>query len=195
MIKPIGTLVTVISALSASMPVAAHTGTGAVHGFLAGLSHPAMGLDHLLTMVAVGLWAVHLGGRALLMLPLSFIGLMAIGAGLGFHGIDLPHAEAGITLSLVILGLALWQRWPVSIRLAGLMTACFAVFHGYVHALELNGSEGQVYAYSSGFLCATALLHGVGMGLGRLLKPITWGRPVFGLFCTGTGLYWLMHTI
>lgn len=195
MTKHSATKTMLLATLLVSLPVAAHTGTGTVHGFVAGLSHPVTGFDHLLTMAAVGLWAFNLGGRALWLLPLSFIGLMAAGAALGFHGIGLPHAESGITLSLVMLGLALWRGWSLSITLAAILTACFAVFHGYVHAAEARSAGGQVYAYSCGFLGATALLHGVGLVLGHLLKPVTWGRPAFGLFCTGTGLYWLIQGI
>jgi len=175
------------------LAAAAHTGTGAVQGFTAGLLHPLLGFDHLLTMLAVGVWAVYLGGRAAGLLPLSFIGLMTVGAGLGFGGIALPHAESGVTLSVTVLGLALWRGWHLPVWLAGTMTAGFAVFHGYVHAAEADTVGGQSLAYLQGFLCTTAVLHVIGMGLGQLTRSVAPGRQLFGLVCTGTGLYWLLQ--
>ncbi|MGI9211571.1 MAG: HupE/UreJ family protein [Methylococcaceae bacterium] len=175
-----------------SLSAAAHTGVGTVHGFVAGLMHPMMGLDHLFAMLAVGLWAVYLGGRAMPGLPLAFIGLMSVGAKLGFSGYVLPHAELGVTWSVVVFGVALWRGWSIPTLLAGAMTASFAVFHGYVHAAEAGQMTDSTAAYLYGFLAATALLHGVGVGLGCWMRSAVWCRQAFGLVCTGTGLYWLV---
>jgi len=178
--------------LLASMSAAAHTGLETVAGFSAGFLHPLMGLDHLLTMMAVGLWAMYLGGRAVLLLPLAFLSLMTVGAGLAFAGYTLPQAEVGVTVSVVAAGLALWRGWQVPTLMAASITACFALFHGFVHAAEMAPLNGSVPFYALGFLSATALLHLAGMGLGW---AGTHTRKAFGLCCTGAGLYWLVQGI
>ena len=181
--------------LLASTSVSAHTGIGTVAGFSAGLMHPLLGLDHLLVMVATGLWAVYLGGRAIVLLPLAFIALMTAGATLGFMGYVLPYAEWIIALSVLTLGLALWRGWQSPSLLAGGLTAFFALFHGYVHAAEIGEVSEAAYTYALGFLLTTALLHGVGMGLGLISGASGWKRKAYGLFCTGAGLYWLLQGI
>lgn len=133
--------------------------------FAVGFSHPFSGLDHLLAMVAVGLWASQLGGRALWRVPLTFVLTMTVGGALGFAGISLPMVELGIAGSVLILGalVALALRLPLaaSIGLVGL----FAIFHGYAHGAEM-AAESSAFWYSLGFVLATALLHGVGIGFG-----------------------------
>jgi urease accessory protein len=107
---------------------------------------------------------------------------MTVGAGLGFGGIALPHAESGVTLSVTVLGLALWRGWHLPVWLAGTMTAGFAVFHGYVHAAEADTVGGESLAYLQGFLCTTAVLHVIGMGLGQLTRSVAPGRQLFGMY-------------
>lgn len=147
-------------------PAAAHTGIGTVAGFTAGFSHPLVGVDHLLAMVAVGLFAGLIGGRAVWVVPLSFLAAMLIGGVLGLAGLALPAVETTITVSVIILGLvvALGRAWPVAA--ATIMVGAFALFHGHAHGAEMDAGHGAIL-YSAGFLAATALLHAAGLGIAR----------------------------
>lgn len=155
-------------------PASAHTEAGRAEGFLAGLHHPASGLDHVLAMVSVGLWGAQLGAPAVWLLPVSFPVVMALGGMLGLVGLPLPGVEAGIALSGVLLGLAVLAEWRPPLGLAAVMVAGFAVFHGHAHGTELpDGASGL--AYSIGFVIATGSLHAVGIGIG-LIHRWGWGR-------------------
>lgn len=159
-------LVVIASALAG--PALAHTGVGAVHGFGAGLLHPLFGLDHLLAMVAVGLWAGLTGGRARLAYPLAFIGMMVLAGLWGMSGAALPGVEIGIAVSVVVLGLAIALRATPPLAAGAAACAIFAIFHGHAHGAELpQGASGLGYAL--GFVVATAALHGAGLGLAGLL--------------------------
>lgn len=144
----------------------AHTGFGA-HGFAHGFLHPLGGIDHILAMVAVGIFAAGLGSRALWALPLTFMAFMAAGGAAGMLGMPLPFVEVGIALSVIALGVALavGRSWPVSAAMG--MVALFAVFHGHAHGTEMP-LDASGAAYGAGFVAATALLHllGIGVGLG-----------------------------
>ncbi len=157
----------------AAGPAAAHTGIGNAAGFVAGFAHPLFGIDHLLAMVAVGMFAALLGGRAQWGVPTAFVGMMLVGGALGFSGVDVPAVETMIALSVVTLGLvvALGWSWPIAAALA--LVGVFAVFHGHAHGAEMNPVHGAVL-YSAGFALATALLHGVGLviGLSPRVKPM-----------------------
>jgi urease accessory protein len=146
---------------------------GSLQSALQGFLHPFGGADHVLAMVAVGLLAALYGGRALWALPLAFLAMMTLGAGLGLAGLVPLHAEIGIGLSVVAFGLALALR--VEAPLAALMALVggFAVFHGLAHGAE-RPETATVLGYGAGFLAATAALHCAGIGLGRL----TGARPV-----------------
>jgi urease accessory protein len=146
-------------------PALAHPGAGVTHGFTAGFLHPVGGLDHLLAMVAVGLLAAVLGGRALWLVPASFVGAMVAGSLVGLTGTVLPGVELMIGASVVVLGalVAFGQGLPVA--LAMLLTGGFAVFHGYAHAAGMPAATSAA-AYGFGFVLATALLHGAGVALG-----------------------------
>ena len=140
----------------------AHTGSHAVTGFVSGLSHPLLGLDHLLAMIAIGLWAAQQGGRAVWAVPAAFVGAMGLGGGLALSGLVLPQAETGLAVSVLVLGLliATQRQWTV---LAGMaIAAVFAVFHGYAHGLEMPQAASPML-YALGFILATACLHGVGI--------------------------------
>lgn len=178
----------VLATLSA--PALAHTGAGAVHGFAAGFVHPLEGADHLLAMVAVGLWASALGGRALWLLPLSFIGMMGLGAALAFAGFALPYAEWLVSASVLAFGLALWRDWRAASGWAGALVGAFALFHGYVHAEEIGGGADAL-GYAAGFLLATASLHGLGVAAGLAGRGFEVLRRGFGLVCAGVGTYLL----
>lgn len=146
----------------------AHSGpAGHTHGFAQGFLHPLGGLDHVLAMVAVGLLAAHLGGRALLLVPASFVTVMAAGGALGFKGIALPYTELAIALSVIVLGALVAFRANLSLALASLIAGGFAIFHGYAHGAELPVGTSSL-SYAAGFLIATALLHlaGIALGLG-----------------------------
>ena len=169
----------VLAALTATaLPALAHTGAGATSGFAAGLSHPISGLDHVLAIVSVGILAGFLGGRALWLVPLAFLGTMAGGAILAMAGLGLPLVEAMVELSVVVLGAAVALRSPRrslrrsqgrSLPVAGAMAlvAAFAAFHGHAHGAELPAT-GSALGYGPGFLLATALLLATGVLAGML---------------------------
>ncbi|NKE46654.1 HupE/UreJ family protein [Roseomonas frigidaquae] len=150
-----------LAALLAPMPALAHEGGAHVHGFLAGFLHPVGGLDHVLAMVAVGLWAGLLAGRATWALPAGFLGAMVVGFGLGAGGIGLPMVEAGILASVIILGalVAAAARFPLAAAVP--LVAVFGLLHGHAHGTELGG-QGAL-GYAAGFIVATAALHALGV--------------------------------
>jgi urease accessory protein len=163
-----------------AVPALAHTGESA-GGFLSGLAHPVFGLDHVVAMVAVGLWGAFLGSPAIWLLPIVFPLVMAAGGVLGILGLPLPAAETGIASSAVLLGLmvALAARPPL--WAAAVLVGAFAIFHGYAHGRELPDGANAV-AYSAGFVIATGLLHLTGIAFGLLAR---W--PAGRLAVRGTG--------
>ncbi|KQZ31853.1 urease accessory protein [Mesorhizobium sp. Root552] len=154
--------------LAASSTIAsAHVGVGDTGGFAHGFMHPIGGIDHILAMVMVGLFAAQLGGRAMWLVPAAFVGVMAIGGVVGFSGLPLPFVELGIGLSIVVLGAAVaFGLKPVVAAATGLV-GFFAVFHGFAHGAEMPDSVAGL-AYGAGFVVATALLHAAGLGIGLL---------------------------
>ena len=161
-------------ALTLSMPSLAHAhpGLGSTGGFSHGLAHPLLGLDHLCAMVAVGLWAAQLGGRARWLVPLAFVGVMALGGMLGMAAISIPFAEHGILASVLVLGalIAAAVRLPVGASAA--IVGAFALFHGHAHGAEMpENTSGLLYAL--GFIVATTGLHLGGTGLGSLAQRWT----------------------
>ena len=152
----------------------AHPGHGFGTGFVAGFVHPFTGVDHVLAMVAVGLLAARLGGRALWAVPASFMSLMAVGGAFGAAGGPLPFVETMIALSVVVFGItiALHRRWPTAavMGLAGL----FAVFHGYAHGAEMPRTVSAL-RYAGGFVLATGLLHLVGIAFGSAIARLRSG--------------------
>jgi urease accessory protein len=162
--NPTAKLLAAMLLFGCSSAAFAHPGHN-VSGFAAGLVHPFSGLDHLLAMVAVGLWAVQGGGRKIWLLPAAFMTMLAAGAGLAMHWQGLPLVETGIAVSVLALGLltAVSLQLPASLSVA--ITALFGLLHGYVHGLELPQSAAPV-EYALGFLAATATLHLGGIGLG-----------------------------
>lgn len=140
----------------------AHTGAGDTAGFLHGFEHPIGGIDHVLAMVAVGVFAFILGGRALWLVPLSFVGMMVVGFGLGIAQVGVPFVELGIALSSVVIGAAAaWGR-PMPVALAMGLVGVFAIFHGHAHGAEMPDAAGGL-TYALGFVVATALLHAAGI--------------------------------
>ena len=153
------------------MPITAlaHTGIGTTTGFAAGFSHPFAGIDHLLAMIAVGLWAAQMGGRATWAVPASFVTVMLLGAILGFTGIAVPYIETGILVSLLVLGLLVAGAVKLPLLLSSVLVGSFALFHGHAHGSEIPLVAGAV-TYISGFLMATTLLHLLGLAAGFRLN-------------------------
>ncbi len=172
----------VLTLLSAGS-LLAHTGhlePAAGSAFSTGLLHPWTGLDHLLAMLAVGLWAAQLGGRALWLVPTSFLVAMGFGAGLGLTGWTLPWLEQGIAASVFLLGLAIALSARVPAFVPALLVAGFALFHGTAHGAEMPTGISSA-GYFSGFLLGTASLHALGLGLGLALGRFTPAVALRGL--------------
>ena len=150
-----------------AIPAWAHEQSGQAAGFVTGLLHPVSGLDHVLAMVAVGLWGAQLGAPAIWLLPVTFPLVMAIGGFLGLLGGPLPGVEVGIAASAVLLGAMVATESRPPLALAAALVAFFAVFHGHAHGTELPpGQSGLLYSF--GFVVATGCLHAVGIALGLL---------------------------
>ena len=132
--------------------------------FAAGFAHPFMGIDHILAMVAIGLWAAMLGGRALFTVPAAFVGVMVLGFVSALLGMPLPFVEPVILASVVVLGLAIAFALPVSPLVGAVIAGFFAFFHGHAHGGEMGGAA--FLTYGAGFVLATILLHALGIGLG-----------------------------
>lgn len=164
-----GPIAAVVLAL-ASGPAAAHGLDAAGGGFAAGFGHPLLGLDHLLAMIAVGLWASQLGGRGLWQVPAAFVVMLAVGAGLALAGVPLPAVEPGIMASLLVLGLlvAFAVRLPTAAGMA--LVALFALCHGHAHGAEMPAAA-SAWLYGGGFVLATAALHATGAVLGWAASP------------------------
>lgn len=181
-----------IGLLVGAAPAIAHQDPGLAGGFLAGFVHPLSGPDHLLAMVAVGLWGAFLGRPLIILLPVVFPTVMAVGGVLGMAGVPMPPIEVGIALSVLILGGAVALAWRAPIWLAVLAVAVFAVFHGYAHGAELPSIADPV-AYSLGFVVATGMLHLAGIAIG-LMAARPGGVPVvrtLGMLIAVAGLYYL----
>ncbi|MFP4273642.1 MAG: HupE/UreJ family protein [Paracoccaceae bacterium] len=153
--------------LLAAGPALAHSGAGVAGGLQSGLAHPLLGLDHLVAMVAVGLWGAFLGRPAIWLLPVVFPLVMALGAALGIAGMPLPMVEAGIALSGVVLGLVVLLAFRAPLWVAAVLVGLFAIFHGHAHGTELPEAANPL-AYAAGFIVGTGLLHAAGILLGYL---------------------------
>ena len=154
----------------------AHPETGTIGGFVSGFLHPLTGLDHIVAMVAVGLWGAYLGAPAMWVLPVIFPMVMAFGGALGILGMPLPGTETGIALSGVLLGLAVAFAARPPLWVAGTLVGIFAIFHGHAHGTELPHAANAL-TYAVGFVVATGLLHLSGIALG-LLTRWPWGQMV-----------------
>jgi urease accessory protein len=163
----------VVLSISASpLSLAAHEG-GSAAGLFTGLYHPISGLDHVLAMVAVGIWGAQLGAPAIWVLPVTFPVVMAFGGMAALLGVGLPGVEVGIAVSALLLGaMVAFEHRPdlwVAIGLVGF----FAVFHGHAHGAELPEGESGLL-YSIGFVVSTGLLHATGIGIGEA-RRLSWG--------------------
>lgn len=177
---------------ASAAPAFAHLDPAAHGSFMAGLSHPLFGLDHILAMVAVGLWAGQISGTAgnkaaALVVPAAFIGAMALGFAAAVSGFGLPFVEPAILASVVALGLVIAVAAKVPVAASAAVVASFAIFHGHAHGGEL-GAAGA-WRFCLGFVVATGLLHAagivIGLGVGRLTP---WAARIAGGFTALAGL-------
>jgi len=167
--------------LAGAPSVEAHIENGAASGFAAGFSHPWSGWDHILAMIAVGLWGAQLGNPAVWLLPVTFPMVMSIGGFLGLIGCPLPGVELGIGLSALLLGLMVATERRPPLWIAALLVGIFGLYHGHAHGTELPpGRDGMTY--SMGFVIATGCLHGVGIALGLVHR---WPGGVIALRASG----------
>ena len=157
----------------------AHTGVGDTIGFSHGFMHSLTGIDHVLAMMMVGVFAWQVGGRALWLVPITFVLVMAVGGVLGVTGIGVPFIEIGIALSVIVLGASVAFRVKAPMAIAMAVVGLFAIFHGHAHGSEMPENAAGM-TYGLGFMIATALLHLGGIGLGFLIGRIGDKRgPVF----------------
>jgi urease accessory protein len=147
----------------------AHEGAGISGGFISGFTHPVLGWDHVVAMVAVGLWGAFLGNPAIWVLPVVFPLVMTFGGALGVLGVPIPGVETGIALSAIVLGLMVAFAVRPPLWIAAVIVGSFAIFHGHAHGTELPGAANPL-AYSLGFVIATGLLHLTGIAFGLVVR-------------------------
>jgi urease accessory protein len=163
-------LLTLAALASGAAPALAHLDPAEHGSLMAGLTHPVSGADHILAMITVGLWAMLMGGRAMWLVPLTFLGAMVVGFAAAVWGVALPYVEPAVLASVVALGLlaALAVQLPVAAGAA--VVATFGVFHGYAHGTEMG--QAGAWAYGAGFALASAILHGAGLALGHAMRRL-----------------------
>lgn len=177
-------LTAAILLVAACGPAQAHEIAGEAQGFVHGFVHPLSGWDHVVAMVAVGLWGAQLGPPALWALPVTFPLVMAFGGFLGLAGVPLPGTEIGVALSALGLGLMVMMAARPPLWAAAALVGTFAVFHGHAHGSELApGQDGLTY--SAGFVAATGLLHLCGVGVGVVHR---WPLGRLALRLCGAGI-------
>lgn len=165
---PAGTSVLfALALLAVAAPVLAHTNRDVGAGLLSGLLHPLTGLDHLLAMVAVGIWGTQLGTPAIWLLPLTFPLVMSFGGVLGVRAVPLPAVEIGVAASAAVLGLMILLSARPLLSVAAGIVGAFAIFHGHAHGAELPAAA-EPLAYGLGFVLVTGLLHAAGIAIGLL---------------------------
>lgn len=174
----------------------AHLLAGEAGGFLSGFEHPVAGLDHVLAMVAVGIWGAQLGAPALWLLPVMFPMVMALGGFLGLIGVPVPGVEVGIAVSALVLGMAILLQWRPPLAAALFVVCVFAIFHGHAHGTELPPGESGLL-YSMGFVAATGCLHLLGITAG-LAHRWEWGARALqgaGAAVASGGLFFFWHAV
>ena len=182
--------------LSWTTPAQAHIQQGQAIGFVTGLEHPWSGLDHVLAMIAVGIWGAQLGNPALWILPVTFPMVMSLGAMMGLLGIPLPGIEIGIAVSAILLGAMVLGEVRPKLYIAAVMVGFFAVFHGHAHGTELPAGQSGLL-YSMGFVIATGVLHGIGILIGTIHR---WpagklALRVAGAFIAVMGVFFLWQAV
>ena len=187
---------TILLSLGWAQVAWAHVEGGQAAGFITGLQHPWSGLDHVLAMIAVGLWGAQMGSPALWLLPIAFPMMMAMGAMMGLLGIPLPGVEIGIALSAIVLGTMILAEVRPKLAVAIAMVGIFAIFHGHAHGTELPAGQSGLL-YSMGFVIATGCLHGVGIALG-LISRLPAGKMALrgaGAFIAAMGVFFLWRAL
>ena len=178
------------------LTVFAHQRGGEVIGFASGFWHPISGIDHILAMIAVGMWGAQLGAPAIWVLPVVFPMVMALGGTIGLMGVKLPGIELCIALSALALGFAVFREARPKLWISATMVGVFAIAHGHAHGTELPlGASGVLY--SIGFVMATGLLHALGIGIG-VVHRWTAGRValrVAGAVVAMGGVFFLWKVI
>lgn len=153
----------------------AHQASGG--GFLAGLSHPVLGFDHLLAMLSVGILSAQMGGRALWLVPTTFVSIMLVGGILGLNGFALISVETGISISVLVLGISLTIEKKIAPILAMCFVGFFAIFHGYAHGIEMPNLASPIY-YALGFIVGTASIHVIGVLIGTIAVKLANGAQL-----------------
>lgn len=170
-----------------------HTATADSGGLLHGWAHPFSGLDHLCAMIAVGLWAAQLGGRAIWLVPLSFVGMMTLASLAGMSQLPLPFIEPGIVLSLLVMGVLIAAAVHLPLLTSSVLVGTFALCHGYAHGAETPADVSGM-SYTIGFILATSLLHVLGIASASLFRRLRRGDWVryAGSLVTLSGSYLLL---
>ncbi len=181
--RTITLIVASVALLAFPSPLAAHEG-GAAAGLLSGLLHPISGLDHVLAMLAVGIWGAQMGPPAIWVLPVTFPMVMALGGMLSLVGVPVPGVEIGIGLSALLLGLMVALERRPDLRVAAVLVGFFAIFHGYAHGAELPEGQSGIL-YSIGFVVSTGTLHASGIGVGLIHR---WDKGKRALRIAGAGI-------
>lgn len=167
------------------------------NGFMSGLWHPVLGLDHLLAMLGVGMVSTQMGGRAIWTVPLAFVVGMLVGGILGMMGTNLPLVEYGIVLSVVIIGVVLAVARKIPVEICMTAVVFFAIFHGHAHGVEMPSAEKPVL-FATGFVLGTSLIHIVGIFIAMILEALPKGPVLLrfsGLAMVGYGLWLLFQYV
>jgi urease accessory protein len=182
----------ILASMAGAGEAAAHPSITHSFSFAAGLSHPVSGLDHLLAMIAVGLWAALAGGRRIRIWPLAFVASMLVGGALAREGITIPNIEPAIATSVVILGIAIALLLELPAAAGAILIALFGMAHGYAHGVEAPGSGWVLY--TAGFIFATAVLHLIGIAAGLFIerKAISSVPRAIGALTAAAGVALLM---
>ena len=182
--------------LTTAVLAQAHSSQGMADGYISGFLHPIFGLDHVVAMVAVGLWGAILGNPAIWLLPVVFPLVMAFGGVLGVAGVPLPGVEIGIALSAIVLGIMVAMALRPPLFVAAIIVGMFAIFHGHAHGAELPKAANAL-AYSMGFVMSTGMLHLSGVAFG-LLDRFAQGKlaiRILGGVISLIGLAFLTHVL
>lgn len=160
--------------------ILAHDDTTVIRlgSFLAGFTHPVLGLDHFLAMLSVGIISAQIGGRAIWLVPLTFVVVMAAGGVVGLAGFGLTAIEAGIASSVLVLGIAIAAEKSIPVAVGLLAVSLFAIFHGYAHGAEMPSMANPV-RYALGFLSGTAVIHIIGVILGDIPTHYDASKTIF----------------
>jgi urease accessory protein len=164
-------LLAAVSVILGPSTVYAHIGVSPTHDLAHGLAHPLTGLDHLLAMFAVGLWAAQRGGRAIWFVPLTFVLVMTLGTALGMSGVSIPFVESGIAISILVLGIFVATAARLPLWISAAIVGLFALLHGHAHGAEIPASTTGL-TYVVGFILATIFLHAAGISVGVITQRL-----------------------